>query len=91
MAVDFGAKPAILGPPAMNKSNDYLTQARTLRADILAAPEVWLPRREILLEWLNGFVGRAEGRSFALGETEAADLVALERFLRAQAIPAARA
>ena len=75
----------------MHTSNVYLTHARTLRADILAAPEVWLPRREILLDWLNVFVGRAEKPAYHLGETEAADLTALDHFLRKKKIPVAAA
>jgi hypothetical protein len=73
----------------MHKPNVHLTHARTLRADILAAPEVWLPRREVLLEWLNGFVLRAAEPNYHLGETEAADLTALDSFLRKKKIPAA--
>jgi hypothetical protein len=73
----------------MNKHHAHLTHARSLRADILAAPAVWLPRREILLEWLAGFVTRAEAPSYELGETEADDLAALDQFLRKKKIPVA--
>lgn len=80
-----------MGPPTMNKSNEHLLHARTLRADILAAPEVWLPRREVLLDWLNGFVRRAETKAYELGETEAADLTALDHFLRKKKVPVVQA
>lgn len=73
----------------MSKDHDHLTHARTLRAEILAAPQVWLPRREILLEWLDGFLSRAARGSYELQETEAADLRALDEFLRRQKVPAA--
>jgi hypothetical protein len=73
----------------MQNHDAHLTHARSLQADILAAPAAWLPRREILLEWLNGFVTRAKKANYELGETEAADLVALEKFLRKKDIPAA--
>ena len=72
----------------MPKFSEYFLHARTLRADILAAPDVWLPRREILIDWLNDFLGRAEKSSYELGETEAADLVALDQFLRRKRVPA---
>jgi hypothetical protein len=74
----------------MHKQNDHLLQARTLRSDILAAPNIWLPRREVLLDWLNRFVRRAETKSYELGETEAADLTALEHFLRKKKVPVAQ-
>ena len=75
----------------MHKSSEHLRHARALRADILASPEVWLPRREILVEWLDGFVRRATAPSYDLGETEAADLTALENFLRRKKVPVAPA
>ena len=74
----------------MYQSNEHLLHARTLRADILAAPAVWLPRREALLQWLDGFLLRAGGPAYALGETEAADLKALDQFLRRQLVPVAQ-
>jgi hypothetical protein len=73
----------------METLNHYVTQARALRADILGAPTVWLPRRETLLEWLNGFLLRAQKTRYELGETEANDLVALDQFLRRKKIPVA--
>lgn len=73
----------------MNKHNEHLVHARALRADILAAPSVWLPRREILLEWLETFLQRVARPSYELGETEAADLAALEKFLRKKMVPVA--
>jgi hypothetical protein len=73
----------------MQKHHTHLTHARALRADILAAPAVWLPRREVLLEWLAAFLLRAETSSYVLGDTEADDLAALEQFLRKKKIPLA--
>lgn len=67
---------------------EHFLHARALRADILAAPDVWLPRREVLLEWLDAFVRRAARATYSLGETEAADLTALDQFLRKKGIPA---
>ena len=73
----------------MDKENEYISQARALLADVLAAPTVWLPRREVLLDWLNGFLSRAKMPDYDLGETEAADLAALEKFLRKKKVPVA--
>lgn len=69
-------------------NQEHLLHARALRADILGAPEMWLPRRETLLEWLSGFLTRAAAPKYELGVTEAADLAALEHFLRKKKIPA---
>lgn len=71
------------------KNHSQLDQARALRADIMAAPQIWLPRRDIILEWLNGFLLRAATPRYELDSTEAEDLNALERFLRQQHVPAA--
>lgn len=73
----------------MNKHNEHLVHARSLRADILAAPGVWLPRREVLVEWLEKFVQRVAVPNYELGETEAADLAAVEKFLRKKFVPVA--
>ena len=73
----------------MNQHHEHLVHARALRTDILAAPDVWLPRREILLDWLDKFLQRAAVANYELGETEAADLVALDKFLRIRSVPAA--
>jgi hypothetical protein len=71
----------------MNTTRDHLRHARALRDDILAAPSVWLPRRAVLLEWLDGFVRRAELPAYDLGESEAADLADLDQFLRKKKVP----
>lgn len=73
----------------MQKPTEHFLQATALRADVLAAPSVWLPRREVLLDWLNGFLKRAEKPAYDLGETEAEDLKALDLFLRKKKIPVA--
>ena len=71
----------------MNTQNENISHAQVMRDEILASPDVWLPRREDLLGWLNAFVQRAEAPSYELGETEAADLSALDRFLRSKKVP----
>lgn len=72
----------------MNEKNENLSRAQAMRDDILASPDVWLPRRDTLLDWLNAFVQRAAMPSYTIGETEAADLTALDRFLRNKKVPA---
>lgn len=71
----------------MQKSAEQVTRARTLRADILAAPDVWLPRRDVLLDWLNLFILRAGSSRQEADVMENEDLDALDRFLRKQKIP----
>ena len=70
----------------MTESNPHLRHARSLRADILAAPSIWLPRREVLVQWLDGFLLRARAPAYTLEEIEAADLEALDLFLRGKLI-----
>jgi hypothetical protein len=73
----------------MQNNKEHITHADSLRTDILGAPDVWLPRRDVILDWLNGFLRRAAVPSYALGDTEADDLTALDRFLRKRKIPVA--
>lgn len=73
----------------MNNSSEQLIRARALKADILAAPGVWLPRREILLDWLDAFLDRASAPKYEIEESEASDLRALDQFLRKQKVPVA--
>ncbi len=80
----------------MQKSN-HLTfagktnqmQAQTLLADIEAAPSTALPRREAVVAWLNAFLARSNHKNYVMGETEADDLIALNKFLRTYDVPAA--
>jgi len=67
-------------------NQEHLVHARTLRAAIVAGANTWLPRREILLEWLEKFLKRVAVPSYELGNSEAADLAALDRFLRRRAV-----
>jgi hypothetical protein len=43
------------------------------------------------VQWLDGFLLRARAPAYALEETEAADLKALDLFLRGKMIPVASA
>jgi hypothetical protein len=75
----------------MNTQSENISRANSMRGEILAAPDVWIPRRDTLLDWLNAFLLRAAAPSYELGETEEDDLKALERFLRHRKVPAALA
>lgn len=73
----------------MLKNDPQLLHARSLRSDLVAAPEVWLPRREILLGWLNEFLTKAEQPRYELEAEDTADLGALEQFMRRHKVPIA--
>lgn len=73
----------------MSKYTEHRVHAQALRFNILAAPTVWLPRREALVEWLEKFIQRLASPAYALGETEAEDLAAVEKFLRTNLVPIA--
>lgn len=73
----------------MQKPHDYILQARALRADLLGAPDVWVPRRDVLLDWLNAFLRRAEKPRYTPAESEVTDLAALDQFLRRKKVPVA--
>ena len=63
--------------------------ARSLLTDIQNAPDIALPRRETLVDWLNAYLVRAERRGYVGAPAETDDLVALDKFLRSVRIPAA--
>jgi hypothetical protein len=69
---------------AEEKSNQ--AQARSLLAAIQAAPDTLLPRRETIVEWLDGFLLRSDRRGYVVAPTEADDLNALEKFLRSHKV-----
>lgn len=71
----------------MHTLDPRLAHARALRADLLAAPSVWLPRREVILDWLSDLVRRATAPNYAFAATESDDLVELERYLRTNNVP----
>jgi hypothetical protein len=73
----------------MQKNKEHVLHAQQLLADISGAPSVWLPRREVVTDWLKQFIVRAALPSFVLGDTEAEDLTALDQFLRKKKIPVA--
>jgi len=72
---------------ADEKSNQ--TQAKSLLAGIQGAPETYLPRRAVIVDWLNGYLLRSDRRGYVMDPAESDDLVALEKFLRAHEVPTA--
>lgn len=70
-------------------SNPHIIHARALRADLLASPAVWLPRREIIVEWLSELLSRAQNPSYEFQAAETNDLDAVDRFLRKNKVPVA--
>ena len=50
----------------MTELKTYQMYATTLRADIDAAANDGLPRREVLLDWLDDFLLRAKKRGFEM-------------------------
>lgn len=73
----------------MHKYQEQLTHAHSLRTAILAAPEIWLPRRAVLLDWLDGFLSRVVSTEYELSRGDTTDLNALDGFLRKRKVPVA--
>jgi hypothetical protein len=74
---------------ATDEKKTSQTHARALLEDIQRAPEIALPRRETLVDWLNAFLLRAGRRGYVMAQAETEDLIALDRFLRSLNIPVA--
>jgi hypothetical protein len=75
----------------MPKLSPQVIHAQTLLADIHGSPDILLPRRETLTDWLDAFLVRAHTPAYHLQETEAADLIDLDQYLRTLKMPAAAA
>ena len=73
----------------MPKLSPHVVHARALLADIHRSPDILLPRRATLTEWLDAFLVRAEAPAYHLQETEAADLIDLDQYLRTLKLPGA--
>ena len=69
--------------------SSHVLHARALRADLLASPTIWLPRREVVLEWLVELLDRAKDPRYIFEVAEISDLDALDRFLRKNKVPVA--
>jgi hypothetical protein len=73
--------------PADGGSNQ--TRARSLLADLMRAPGTLIPRRETIVSWLNACLVRSDKMGYVAEADDAADLVALDEFLRSHQIPVA--
>lgn len=65
--------------------------AKALLADILGSPATALPRRETLVDWLKSLLSRSHQSGYVADDSESADLIALDRFLRTNDVPSAAA
>jgi hypothetical protein len=72
----------------MTELKTYQAYATSLYADIHAVVKDGLPRREVLLDWLDDFLLRAKKRGFQMEQADVDDLTALDQFVRINRIPA---
>jgi hypothetical protein len=75
--------------PSSTDSGSNQTHAKSLLADLKCAPGTPIPRRETIVNWLNAYLVRSDKTGYVAGPDEAADLVAVEEFLRSHQIPVA--
>ncbi len=72
----------------MTELKTYQVYATSLHADIEAAVNDGLPRREVLLSWLDDFLLRVKKRGFEMVKEDVDNLTALDQFVRFNRIPA---
>lgn len=72
----------------MTSSQPHQAYAHSLQADLQAAPRADVPRRDVLLGWLEDFLRRAAAKGFALASEDLENLIALDKFVRVNRIPA---
>jgi hypothetical protein len=72
----------------MTELKTYQVYATSLHADIEAAVNDGLPRREVLLDWLDDFLQRVKKRGFQMVQGDVDNLTALDQFVRFNRIPA---
>jgi hypothetical protein len=72
----------------MTELTSYQVYATSLHDDIKAAANDGLPRREVLLDWLDDFLTRAKKRGFEMAPADLENLTALDQFVRFNGIPA---
>jgi hypothetical protein len=72
----------------MTELKNYQVYATSLHADIEAAVNDGLPRRQVLLDWLDDFLLRVKKRGFQMEQGDVDDLTALDQFVRFNRIPA---
>ncbi len=66
-----------------------MTQARALQADLLGSAHIWIPRREILMDWLKAFLIRGAKPNYVADQDDTEGLDAIGVFLRQSSIPVA--
>lgn len=71
----------------MTTPSKYQDFATSLLTDLRGSTDL-IPRREVLVNWLEDFLLRAAKRGFQMGPMEVEDLIALDRFIRVNGIPA---
>jgi hypothetical protein len=72
----------------MTELKTYQVYATSLHADIEAAANDGLPRREVLIAWLDDFLLRAKKRGFEMAPADVDNLTALDQFVRFNLITA---
>jgi len=72
----------------MTELKTYQAYAESLHADIHAVVKDGLPRREVLLDWLDDFLLRVKKRGFQMEQAEVNNLIALDQFVHMNGIPA---
>jgi hypothetical protein len=72
----------------MTELKTYQVYATSLHADIEAAVNDGLPRRQVLLDWLDEFLLRVKKRGFQMEQGDVDNLTALDQFVRFNRIPA---
>lgn len=72
----------------MSELTTYQAYATSLHDDIKAAVSDGLPRREVLLDWLDDFLKRTKKRDFQVEQVDVDNLTALDQFVRFNGIPA---
>lgn len=65
----------------------YQAYATSLHSDITGAVNDGLPRRQVLLDWLDDFLLRARKRGFEPAGEDRENLTALDQFVRFNRIP----
>ena len=71
----------------MNAATKYREYATSLLTDLQRSTDL-IPRREVLVNWLEDFLQRTAQRGFQMEPTEVEDLVAVDQFIRVNGIPA---
>jgi hypothetical protein len=70
---------------AIGDSNQV--HAESLLADITAAIETAIPKRETITDWLKAYLLRARARGYVVESDDTDNLDALDKFLREQNVP----